>query len=90
MQVAVEAWATTAWTCSSQTSGSAAGPGRSTRTTAPAGQGPARASSTSAPAAAAREEGRASTALPATSAEAATTVGTQIGELAACQPSTTP
>ena len=37
-----------------------------------------------------REEGRATTALPATSAEAATTVGTHTGELAACQPSTTP
>ena len=58
--------------------------------TAPSGQGPASAASTRPVVARAREEGRASTALPATSAEAATSVGTQTGELAACQPSTTP
>ena len=88
--VAVPAWVTTACTPGSQTSGSAAGPGRSATTSASAGQGPARASSTSPVVARVREEGRQTTALPATSAEAATTVGTQTGELAACQPSTTP
>ena len=55
-----------------------------------AGHAEPSASSTSAPVRRAREEGRARTALPPASAEAATTVGTHTGELAACQPSTTP
>ena len=55
-----------------------------------AGHAPASASSTMPVVARTREEGRQTTALPAASAEAATRVGTQTGELAACQPSTTP
>ena len=86
----VDAWVTTAWTPGSHTNGSASGPGSSTTTIASAGQGPARAPRTSAVVRRARLAGRARSALPATSAEAATTVGTQTGELAACQPSTTP
>ena len=86
----VDACVTTAWTPGSHTSGSASAPGRSTTTTASAGQGPARASRTSAVVPRARLAGRARIAFPATSADAATTVGTQTGELAACQPSTTP
>ena len=37
-----------------------------------------------------RRDGREITLLPATSADAATTVGTHTGEFAACQPNTTP
>ena len=88
--MAVEAWVTTALTSGSQTSGSASRPGSATTTIASAGQGSARAARTSAVVLRARLAGRDRRALPATSAEAATTVGTQIGELAACQPSTTP
>ena len=90
LQVALEEWATTAWTPGCQMSGSASGPGRSAIAIAPAGQASASAASTRPLVARAREEGRATTALPATSADAATTVGTHTGELAACQPSTTP
>ena len=88
--MALEAWATTRPTPGSQTSGSASGPGRSATTRASSGQAPARASSTRPVVRRTREEGRQTTALPAASAEAATRVGTQTGELAACQPSTTP
>ena len=86
----VEAWATTAWIPGSQTSGSASVPGRSITTIASRGQAPASAASTRPLVRRAREDGRATTALPPASAEAATSVGTQMGELAACQPSTTP
>ena len=58
--------------------------------TASSGQAPRRASSTSIVVRRTREEGRQTTAFPATRAEEATSVGTQTGELAACQPSTTP
>ena len=44
--MALEAWATTAWTPGSATSGSGLGPGRSTTMIAPSGQAPARAAST--------------------------------------------
>ena len=86
----MEAWATTACTPGSQTSGSASGPGASTTVTASCGQAEAIASSTRPVVTRVRDEGRASTALPPARAEAATRVGTHTGELAACQPSTTP
>ena len=89
--MAVEAWATTACTPGSAISRSAcSGGARSSTASAPAGQASASARSASPLVRAVRREGRQTTALPPTSAEAATSVGTHTGELAACQPNTTP
>ncbi len=90
MHVTVEAWATITSTSAATSSDRTAPRSQVAIARAPAGHAAPNAVSTCVLVRATRLEGRQTTALPATSADMLTTVGTQIGEFAECRPRTTP